>query len=302
MAASIALAAVLAGRGGGVAALALLTSTLVLVAVAGRWLARTGVLTLPVLRERSENLLATRGVPQIWLLAHLDSKSQPVPIAVRAAGLMALGALWLTAAGVAIAEIAGWTVAPFGAPVALAAAIAGVPVALSVVGARSSGARDNASGVATVLRTIALLPAAHPVGVMLTTAEELGLAGARAWAVAAEPRPSAAINVDTIDDAGEITVMHTGPVPTRITDAISSAGAARRQRVVLRRLVPGILTDGVALADAGWPVVTVSKATMATLARVHTSADTSAGMTAVGIEQTAALIADAVARLHAQEG
>ena len=46
--------------------------------VAGTWLAKRGVLTVPVLRERGVNLEATRrGVaPTLWLCAHLDSKDR----------------------------------------------------------------------------------------------------------------------------------------------------------------------------------------------------------------------------------
>ena len=57
-----------------------------------------------------------------------------------------------------------------------------LPVMASIVGARSVGALDNASGVAAVLRTAELLPRGAAIGVLLTSAEELGLAGARAWA------------------------------------------------------------------------------------------------------------------------
>ena len=63
-----------------------------------------------------------------------------------------------------------------------------LPVMASVVGARSAGALDNASGVATVLRAVELLARDVAVGVVLTSAEELGLAGARAWAREATPR------------------------------------------------------------------------------------------------------------------
>ena len=302
MAISIALAALLAGRGSGGAAMLILVVSLAAVAILGRWLARSGVLALPMLRERSENLIATRGAPRIWLVAHLDSKSQPVPIAVRAAALISLGALWIAAAVLALATIAGWGTAPFGAPLALAAGIAGIPVALSLVGARSAGARDNASGVATVLCTVGRVPSDLPFGIVLTTGEELGLAGARAWAAAGKPAPAAAINIDTIDDRGDISVMYTRRAPAGVVDALSEAGAQRRTKIVVRRLVPGILTDGVALADAGWPTVTVSKATMGTLSRVHTTSDTVEGMSAVGISETAALIADAMMRLHGREG
>jgi hypothetical protein len=301
MAVSVGASALLAGSGSGGVALGLLVVSLLFVALIGRWLARHGVLALPVLRERGVNLVARRGAPTVWLVAHLDSKSQPVPIALRAAGLISLGVVWLAAAGLAIAAVAGAPVQPFGAPLAVASGIAGLPVLLSLVGTGSPGARDNASGVATVLCAVADLRVDTPLGVILTTAEELGLAGARALA-ASGGGSRTAINVDTVDDAGDISVMYTGRPPDGLVAALTAAGERRGRPVVVRRLVPGILTDGVAFADAGWRVVTVSKATMATLARVHTAADTPTGMTAVGITEAAALIADAVSVLHGNGG
>ena len=294
MAASIAIAALMAGRGAGGPAIILLVVSLGLVALGGRWLARDGVLELPFLREHTRNLVARRGEPRLWIMAHLDSKSQPVPIGVRASGLMALGIAWLVALVIAIAALAGFDVSGNGAFVAVAAVIAAIPVLLSVVGTRSSGARDNASGVATVLSTVERLAPDTPVGVVLTSAEELGLAGARAWVRVPGRAPGVAINVDTVDDAGDVQVMYTGGLPAELAGVITDAGKRVKAKLSVRRLVPGILTDGVALADAGWQVVTVSKATMRTLARVHTPSDTSEAMTAVGMNETAALLADTI--------
>jgi hypothetical protein len=51
-----------------------------------------GVVDAPVMRRRGVNIEATRGAssPQLWLVAHLDSKSQPVPMLVRVAGVIVL--------------------------------------------------------------------------------------------------------------------------------------------------------------------------------------------------------------------
>lgn len=300
MALAIIAAVALAGRSAGFAALFVLVGSLAVVAALAMWLARHGVLALPLMRERSRNLVATRGKPTVWVLAHLDSKSQPVPIALRAAGLMSLGLVWVAAVGLSIAEVSGMNVAPYWPYFAAAAVAAALPVLFSVVGARSDGARDNASGVATVLSAIERLAKNIPVGVVLTSAEELGLAGARAWARDGA-QPGVAINVDTIDDRGDLTVMYSGSHPTALVDVLQKVAANYPTRLVVRRLVPGILTDAVALADAGWQTVTLSRAGMSTLARVHTAADTATGMSAVGINETAALLADALEAFTAQE-
>jgi hypothetical protein len=162
----------------------------------------------------------------------------------------------------------------------------------SVVGARSDGAVDNASGVAAVLAAAAALPSACAVGVLLPSAEELGLAGARAWA--RTRAPGTALNCDGVDDDGEVTVMYHGRRPVGLIEAI--LGAARAPLRV-RRMPLGLLTDSVALADRGWTTVTVSRGSFATLRRVHTPADSLAALRGHGIDEVASLLARAAEAL-----
>ena len=169
-------------------ALALLLGGGAVIAACARWLERYGVLDLPFGRLLGNNLASTRGTPKLWLVAHLDSKSQPIPIGVRAAAIIASIALFVATAVVLLAQlVAGMSSAPL-VVVTMLGMLVALPVAASVVGARSNGALDNASGLATVLRVVELLPRNVEIGVMLTTAEELGLAGARAWAREASAR------------------------------------------------------------------------------------------------------------------
>jgi hypothetical protein len=288
-------------RGSGGAALAILAAATLLAGAAGVWLARRGVLAAPLARRRAVNLSATRGSPRLWLVAHLDSKSQPVPIALRAAGIAASALLWIAAVVVAGAQLAGVDAAGAWPPLAVLGVVAGAPVAASVVGARSPGALDNASGVATVLLAAAAVPRSQPLGVLLTSAEELGLAGARAWAAAREP--GVAVNCDGVDDRGGITLMFSGRRPAALVRAGERAGRAAGVPVRAMRLLPGILTDGVALADAGWEVITVSKGTVATLARIHTRHDRAERLSGAGVAETARFVAGMAAeRLNGEEG
>jgi len=64
-----------------------------------------------------------------------------------------------------------------------------------------------------------------------------------------------------------------------------------------RRLVPGILVDAVALADAGWDAATLSRGNLATLALVHTAADARARLTGEGVADGALVLAAAARRL-----
>src|SRR2546423_1515725 len=51
---------------------------------------RRWIKDFPVMRARSVNLEARRGTPRVWLVAHLDSKSQTMPMLIRIAGSVAL--------------------------------------------------------------------------------------------------------------------------------------------------------------------------------------------------------------------
>ena len=264
------------------------------------WLARFGVLELPWLRERSVNLAAVRqaersgetvddgAAPDVWLVAHLDSKSQPLPIAVRALGVMLSLAIWVIALVVSVLQIAGVPLSGWWPALTIIGIVAGVPVAASVVGSRSPGALDNASGVATVLLAAEESPADRSIGVLLTSGEELGLAGARAWA--RKTRAATAINVDGVDDRGIVRVTHPMARPLGLLRSMSIAARELGVKISCGRLPPGLLVDGVALADRGWKVVTLSKGEWRTVAKIHTPADDLARLRGDGVAEVAALV------------
>lgn len=274
----------------------------VVLALAGRWLAKRGVLETPLLRARGVNLEATRGMsrPAVWLCAHLDSKSQPVPTLVRSAGIVIEAAGLALAIAVSLAAVFGAAVYPIYWVMAAVVTLAGaIPVVLSWVGARSPGAFDNASGVATVIAAAALLRDIAGVGVLLTDAEELGLAGARAWT--RENDGGTVLNCDGIDDDGRMAVMYAGPRPSGVLRAVSNAARATGVPHDAMRLIPGVLTDSVAFADAGMTSVTFSRGSVASLLRVHTARDSLARLRGTGIPEAAGLMA-ATAREIEQGG
>ena len=274
-------------------ALALLVGGAAIFGIVAWWIARFGVIALPWGRAQSTNLVASRGNPSIWLVAHLDSKSQPVPILVRAVGVMALLIVALAAAVVAVAHIAGHDVRWMWAWITGIGVLSSLPVAASVVQSRSAGALDDASGVGTVLMVAQSLPRQLALGVVLTSAEELGLAGARAWV---RGRGAAhAINVDGVDDDGALRLTWTGSRPTALIDLLTARAAEAGIPARAGRLLPGALLDGVALAEAGWQVLTVSRGTIGTVARIHTPGDSLDRLTGDGVAVTASIIAATIA-------
>jgi hypothetical protein len=271
-------------------ALLVLACSLIFALTTALLLARWGVTGFPAFRRRGVNLVARRGDPSIWLVAHLDSKSQPVPILVRAVAIALTAVVWSAAIAVAAAQWLGAPLAHWWPVIAIVGTLAELPVILTTVGARSAGALDNASGVATVLLAASSVDRERPLGVLLPSAEELGLAGARAWA--ARNPASVAINCDGVDDAGVLSCMYSGRRPDRLADALRRAGERLGTPVRVHRLLPGVLMDGVALADAGWEVANVSKGTLATLARIHTPRDVAEAIRGDGIASAARLIAE----------
>lgn len=279
------------GRGG--AALLVLLVGVQIAGTVGWWLGRHGILSLPWMRASGTNLTATRGSPSIWLVAHLDSKSQPVPILVRVLGVVGVLVTLMLAVTVAALQAGGRNVSWAWPWITVAGVLCSLPVAASVVGERSPGALDDASGVATVLTVAQTLPSHAAVGVVLTSAEELGLAGARAWVRGR--RPARAVNVDGVDDAGDLRVTWTNRRPVELIDALVASAATAKTKVRVGRLVPGALLDAVAFADRRWDVVTLSRGTVRTVARIHTSGDSLEHLDGTGVALTASIIRAAVA-------
>lgn len=263
----------------------------------GFWLARHGVSRLRLLRETGVNIEASRSSDvRVWLCAHLDSKSQPIPTLARAVGIVlesagaaATGLLAIGGALGAPAPYAAWVAA------AVVTLVGAIPVVLSVVGGRSPGALDNASGVATVLAAARELRELEGVGVLLTDAEELGLAGAHAWA--ASRAPTIVLNCDGVDDTGDITIMfpreHSAVLREAILEASSTSGVAHRARAIPL----GLLTDSVAFVQYGSASATFSRGSWSSLARVHSARDNLSRLTGRGIPDVARLMVETARRL-----
>ncbi|MGQ0766370.1 MAG: M28 family peptidase, partial [Gemmatimonadota bacterium] len=175
-------------------------------------------------------------------------------------------------------------------------ALAALILCGATVGRNSPGAADNASGVATVMAAASLMPDGFPLGVLLTSAEELALAGALAWATseggrASKTRSGIAINIDTVDDHGELRCMTHGRRSSALAQHVRRSLAAAGRQLRVHPLLPGVLTDGVALAQNEWSVVTLSRGNLRTLGRIHRPADSVRSIGGDGAGELARLLA-----------
>lgn len=226
------------------------------------------------------NLIAKKGsgLPDAWLVAHYDSKSQPLSMAGRivAGGISVVGA-----AGVLVFAAAP---SPVAAILLLPAMLGGALLARCRTENRSPGALDNGSALVALLEILDRAPDAK-VGVLLPDAEEWGLLGARA---AARGRPDLfggrpVINLDGLDARGSPILFVHRPGP--LVDRLRTELRAR----VFRRLP--VFVDGIALAPVSGECVTVMKGNWASARRVHTPGDLSGALDLAGARDVAAGVA-----------
>ena len=228
------------------------------------------------------NLIATRpsgrpARPSVWLVAHYDSKGQPISMALRLAGVVAL-----------VAGLVGLLLDPALAVALLAAGA--IVLSQNRVTDNSPGAVDNASAVIAVLMTLDHLPHATDVGVIFPDAEELGLIGARALAAerAGLLAGAAVVNLDGLDDIGRpIAFLHRpGPIGQAVARELGATHAP---------WLP-VLVDGIALAGAAAECVTILKGNWRTARIVHTPRDRAERLSLAGARQVAEGLARVIDR------
>lgn len=226
------------------------------------------------------NLIGRKGSapPEAWLVAHYDSKSQPLSMAGRiVAGAIAV----LGGAGVLVFAVAP---SPVAAVLLLPAVAGGALLARCRTENRSPGALDNATAVVAVLEILDRAPSAR-LGVLLPDAEEWGLLGARAAAREHADlfRGCPVINLDGLDDRGTtiLFVHRPGPVAARLQ--------AHLKGRVARRLP--VFVDGIALAPVAGECLTVMRGAWSTARIVHTPRDVPGTLTLAGAKEVAAGVA-----------
>ncbi|HWC73371.1 MAG TPA: M28 family peptidase [Gemmatimonadales bacterium] len=222
------------------------------------------------------NLIAVRPAarPSVWLVAHYDSKGQPISMAVRLGGFFALGVglLLLTVSFI---------------PALVILAVALFVLLRNRVTDNSPGAVDNATALIAIFMAIDQLTPHARVGVIFPDAEELGLVGARALARDRAPllQDAAVINLDGLDDTGRVTAFVHRPGST--SDAVAKAVDARRWRWL------PVIVDGIALARASRECITILKGNWRTMMSVHRPEDSADRLRLDG----AALVAAGLARV-----
>ncbi|MBI4544394.1 MAG: M28 family peptidase, partial [Gemmatimonadetes bacterium] len=295
----------LGGRGAAaLVPLGALVPALLLAAILGRYF----IARLPWGRIRTANWLIYRpgSRPRYLVMAHRDSKAQPVSLWVRAAvtlaAALAAAALFLSALLTVIDP--AWGRSPVTLGAAGMGALAALGMLLSWAGNSSPGALDNASGLAALLGLARRERAHGDTGFLITDGEELGLAGARALAGRLPP-VFGVLNLDGLDDAGDFAIIERYGWPRRglaphLSAALLEAAASLGLPAARRPLPVGILVDHIPLMDAGTAAVTIMRGSARSLRRVHRPADRAERMSGAGAAAAVALVAAALQLLREQ--
>jgi hypothetical protein len=225
----------------------------------------------------AKNLVATRGPPKIWLVAHSDSKAQGVSMATRIVAVVVSLAGLISILALAVIRMVmpvPWTVAVGCAAVA---ALGTALLSIKPLESDAPGAVDNATGLMTVLAAASDLTDREDVGVLITGAEELGMEGARRW-IATRPEGAYFINIDGIDDRGSFNVMRHSAIGAEqnksLADALEDALRETGTPVRPKPLPVGVFVDGAILETGGMAGITLSRGDWSTLRVVHTPRDT----------------------------
>lgn len=244
--------------------------------------------------------------PKYLVVAHRDSKSQPVPLSFRGPAIALALLAWIALFVLSLLSMAQPVARSLVLVIGILAFLAGVILFFCWVDNHSPGALDNASGVATLLGLAAQQRAAGDVAFLVTDAEELGLAGASAIA-GRLPNVIGAINLDGIDDAGSFYFIERFGWPKKRGEAAHLAAALLTAADELglearRRDAPfGILLDHMPLVNAGVPALTVLHGGLASLRRVHRPGDDLDHLRGEGIDTAVRLVARALDILRARE-
>ena len=277
----------------------------------------------------SENIVATNGrkpndnTPALLFVAHYDSKSQVLPIAVRAVayGIAIVGLIALTT--VMVIEVA--TLAWFPDYITRVWLSDAIVIVWSVAGTTtlcllllqinftqnlSPGGFDNASGVGVMLEIARVVMARgekKSITFLAAGAEEYGMCGAlryiQAHAREYDQDHTYVINLDGLGVGNGVNVVTGyGIPPIRTTDALTdffrASGEALGIQVSARHLPIGVGLDSIPIASRGFETVTLTAGEVGRVAlKIHSKRDTCDLLNTESLQRVGELIVDVVGRV-----
>ena len=268
-------------------------------------------------KYRTENIIAKNGAkqdgktPAFLFVAHYDSKSQVLPIAVRAIsyGIAITGLLVLTTLMLIKLFTLVWL------PNYIVWGVAGITglclliLQINLTRNHSPGGFDNASGVGVMLEVARVVMARDekiPITFLATGAEEFGMCGALRYiqthADEYDRENTYVINLDGLGVGNGVNlVTRYGIPPTRTTrglsDLFQASGESLGIQVSDRYLPIGVGLDSIPIASHGFETVTLTAGDVSSAAlRIHSKRDRSDLLNVESLQQVGELIVDVIER------
>ena len=282
-------------------------------------------------KHDSENIVATNGrkpndnTPALLFVAHYDSKSQVLPIAVRAVayGIAIAGLTALTTVMVIEVAILAWF--PDYSPLVWGWLPDSIVIVWSVAGVttfcllllqinftqnRSPGGFDNASGVGVMLEVARVVMARgedKSITFLAAGAEEYGMCGALRYvqthADEYDPENTYVINLDGLGVGNAVSVVTRYGIPTVHTadilaETFRTSGKVLGIQVFERYLPIGVGLDSIPIASHGFETVTLTAGDVGRVAlKIHSERDTCDLLNTKSLQQVGELIVDVVGRV-----
>ena len=269
-------------------------------------------------RYYSENIVATNGIepkgntPTLLFVAHYDSKSQVLPIAVRAA-----------AYGIAVIGLTGLTIVTLIKVITLVWlldyivwSVSGITIfcllllQINLTQNRSPGGFDNASGVGVMLEIARVVMARDEnkrITFLATGAEEDGMCGALRYiqkhANAYDRNHTYVINLDGLGTGNAVNVVTRYGIPpvqtTRVlAEMFRTSGESLGIKVSECYLPIGIGLDSIPIASRGFEVVTLTAGDVNRIAlKIHSKQDRSDLLDVESLQQVGVLLVDVIKRI-----
>ena len=268
-------------------------------------------------RHRTENIIAKNGTkqddnsPAFLFVAHYDSKSQVLPIALRAVsyGIAIIGLIILTTVMLIKLFTHVWL------PNYMVWSVAGITsvclllLQTNLTQNRSPGAFDNASGVGVMLEVARVVMACDEeksVTFLATGAEEYGMCGAlryiQAHADEYDRENTYVINLDGLGVGNGVNVVtRYGIPPVRTTRALADlfrvSGESLGVRVSERYLPIGVGLDSIPIASRGFETVTLTAGEVGSVAlKIHSKHDQSDLLNIESLQRVGELIVNVIER------
>jgi hypothetical protein len=253
-------------------------------------------------------------LPHLYLVAHYDSKSQYLPLAMRIALFVLVIAGSLVFSALVVFNLLLGTLIPIILATGILVIISGIPLLFLNYGNASAGAIDNASGLGLVLHLAVLLAGRLElygklgVTILITSAEELAVKGALAHVQENEMqlRNQASggglhvLNFDGIGVDGKLYLVGRERKNEQGTNAGLShlvRDCAVESGISLGRFsLPGALFDHVPFADAGFDAITMVGIGRDSFS-VHTAGDSPDKLNEGGIDQAGRLVLRVIEKL-----